>query len=464
MKMLTFSKLSSLLRWTVKRLVLLSLIGSFSAQAQEPNQSQKDLESTKSPAKWLQTSELPIEATESANAKKKPGAIDSALNWFRTTELPGDLQIHGFASQAYILTSDNDVFGNSDDGGRFGLTEAGLNASVRPLPKLQVSAQVLSRRAGVGNSGMPRLDYGFFDYRLYSQETNQFGIRVGRLKNPLGFYNDTRDVAFTRPGILLPQSIYFDRTRNLALSSDSVQLYGDSAHSSLGTVSVQFGIALPVVGDKDTESSFLGPSAAPLPGHLTKDVSYIGRGIYESNDKRIRLAISGSWVNIGYNPSAHEPIGSGLIQFSPVYFSAQYNAERWSLTSEYALRHFVYKDFNNKGFDSLNFFGESFYFQGEYRFTPKWEGIVRYDVLFTDKADRDGSHFAATDPLKRPAHSRFAKDITVGLRWNVTPEFMLRAEYHRVNGTGWLSTLDNSNSAATEQHWNLFAIQASYRF
>ena len=44
---------------------------------------------------------------------------------------------------------------------------------------------------------------------------------------------------------------------------------------------------------------------------------------------------------------------------------------------------------------------------------------------------------------RRAAFTRFAKDITVGLRWNVTPEFMVRAEYHRVNGTGWLSTLDN---------------------
>jgi len=467
MKTLTYSRLNNYsmitFQWITKRFVLLFLIGSFSAQAQELNQVQK--ESQSSAAKWMQTAELPAQASEADAVKKRPGLVNTTIStakrWLNSTDLPGDLQIHGFASQSYITTSDNDVFGNSDHGGSFGFTEAGLNASVRPLPRLQISAQMLSRRAGEGNSGMPRLDYGFLDYRLYSQEANQFGIRVGRLKNPLGFYNETRDVAFTRPSILLPQSIYFDRTRNLGLSSDSIQLYGDTAHSSLGSVSAQFGIALPVVGDRDTEVAFL---TVPRPGHLTRDISYIGRGIYETNDKRIRLAVSGTWVNIGYNPSINESLGSGSIQFSPIYFSAQYNAERWSLTSEYALRHFVYSGFHNPRIDSLNFFGESFYFQGEYRFTPKWEGILRYDVLFTDRADRNGSHFAATDPLKRPAHSRFAKDITVGLRWNVTPEFMLRAEYHRVNGTGWLSTLDNPINVPTEQHWNLFAIQASYRF
>ncbi len=115
-----------------------------------------------------------------------------------------------------------------------------------------------------------------------------------------------------------------------------------------------------------------------------------------------------------------------------------------------------------KALSGMNVYGESFYFQGEYRFTPKWEAILRYDVLFTDRDDRDGKRYAAA--TGGPAYSRFAKDITVGLRWNITPEFMLRAEYHRVDGTGWLSKLDNPVSKDTSEHWDLYAIQASYRF
>lgn len=472
MKMLTCSRLSSYFigssGWVTAWLVLSLMIGSSSVQAQGSTQKQKENESAR-PAKWLQTSELPAEASMSVDtAKEKPGLVSSAINWFRNTNLPADLQFHGFASQAYITTSDNDVFGNSDSGGSFGLTEAGLNASMRPLPRLQVSAQVLSRRAGEGNSGMPRLDYGFLDYRVYSQEVNQFGIRVGRLKNPFGFYNDTRDVAFTRPGILLPQSIYFDRTRNLGLSSDSVQLYSDTAISSLGTFSTQFGVTLPIVSDKDTESSLL---AGVRDGHLNREVSYIGRGIFETNDKRLRLGISGIWLNTSYDPRArlNDNMDSGALQFTPIIFSGQYNAERWSLTSEYALRHFKYD--NNFGsnipgrlLNNMNFYGESYYFQGEYRFTPKWEGIVRYDAYYTDRSDRDGSEFAKH--IGGAAHGRFAKDIMVGLRWNVTPQFMLRAEYHHVNGTGWLSKLDNDpvKDGPLSQHWDLYAIQASYRF
>jgi hypothetical protein len=444
---------------------LLLCVGCFSAHAQEPNQAQRQPGFIESPIKWLQASGLPAQAAEtgSDDTKKKPGMLDTAVNWFRKTDLPGDLQIHGFASQAYITTSDNDFFGNSDNGGSFGLTEAGLNASMRPLPKLLLSAQVLSRRAGQGNNGMPRLDYGFLDYRIYSHEVNQFGVRIGRLKNPFGFYNDTRDVAHTRPGILLPQSIYFDRVRNISLSGDSVQFYGEAPVFNWGTFSTQFGVTLPVVNDKETELTLIG---VVQPGHLTRDASYIGRGIFETNDKRLRLAVSGIWLNTSYNPKfkLDDPIGPGALQFTPIFFSAQYNTERWSLTSEYAIRHFKYNNnFKVPGLDGLDFYGESYYFQGEYRFTPKWEGIVRYDAYYANRADRDGSEFARLTGA--PAHGRFAKDIMVGLRWNVTPQFMLRAEYHHVNGTGWLSRLDNpSSDGPLDKDWDLYAIQASFRF
>ena len=369
-----------------------------------------------------------------------------------------NLRIQGFAGQSFIATSNNDVFGNTDEGGSFGFTEIGLNAIYRPLPKLQLSGQMLSRRAGEGNSGIPRLDFAFLDYRLYSQETNQFGIRFGRLKNPWGFYNDTRDVPFTRPSILLPQSIYFDRTRNVGLSSDSVQFYGETSHATWGDFSFQFGIARPIVDDRDTEVSLI-PRAQ---GNLSPDITILGRGLYESPNKRFRFAVSGIWFNADYKPGTADTLGPGAIQFSPIYVSAQYNTERWSLTSEYAIRKFRYKNFGDQMFDSQDFYGESFYFQGEYRFSHKWEALMRYDVLFTNRNDRDGSKYAALTGL--PAYTRFAKDLTLGLRWNINTQIMARFEYHRINGTGWLSPLDNPNPFNLSKNWDLFAVQLSFRF
>ncbi|HRQ06199.1 MAG TPA: hypothetical protein PK580_09580, partial [Nitrosomonas halophila] len=154
---------------------------------------------------------------------------------------------------------------------------------------------------------------------------------------------------------------------------------------------------------------------------------------------------------------------SGSFKFTPLILSAQYNAEKWSITSEYALRMLHWKNFDHPTIDQ-KLTGESIYVQGIYRFFPNWEAVLRYDLLFTDRKDRDGQKFHMQTNRQLPAHSRFAKDLTFGLRWNATPAIMLSAEYHRINGTAWLSPLDNPDQSITGRNWNLFAFQASYRF
>ncbi len=367
------------------------------------------------------------------------------------------LRINGFLSQGYVKTDNNNFFGKSDGKGSLDFRELGLAASLRPTAKLQFSGQLLWRRAGEGSRRGISIDFGFLDYSIITRSAGEFGIRLGRTKNPLGFYNDTRDVPFTRPSIILPQSIYFDRTRNLALASDGVQLYGES-RADWGILTAQFGTVFPQVNDRDTEVSIFGANRS---GDLKTRLSYIGRIAYEPPNGRFRFAVSGAQVNAGYDPGAIDSLHSGSVKFMPLILSAQYNAERWSITSEYALRRFELQDFGDRRFEQ-KFTGESVYLQGTYRFTPKWEAVLRYDLLFTDRTDRNGKAFAAA--TGRPAHFRFAKDLTVGLRWNVTPAIMLATEYHYINGTAWLSNLDNPNITHAKQHWNLFSFQASYRF
>jgi opacity protein-like surface antigen len=380
-------------------------------------------------------------------------------------DLPYNLQLHGFFSQSWLKTTDNNVFGQSGSAsGSFDSREIGVNGSMRPLTNLQISVQGLSRWAGEGSEGNFRLDYGFLDYTFFTGEASQLGVRLGRMKTPLGFYNDTRDVPFTRPSILLPQSIYFDRTRKLALAADGGHLYGEY-RTDLGDFLFQGGVVAPIVDGDETEAAVFRTLQS---GYLTPKTSYVGRVNYELDGGRVRLAVSATQLNVGYSPGMGDVLNGGSVRFTPVVFSAQYNAERWSLTSEYALRHLEYKNFG-PSLPNMNFTGESYYFQGTYRFTPQWEGVIRYDVLHTDMNDRDGKEYAAahlgtaTRP-GIPAHTRFAKDLTAGVRWNVTPELMLRAEYHYVNGTGWLSNLDNPKPSALIEDWHLFAILGSYRF
>lgn len=371
-------------------------------------------------------------------------------------DLSDNAQVHGFASQAYTTTTDNNFFGKTSEGEHLGFTEIGINASVRPSDNLRIAGQILSRRAGEDDNGKLRLDYGLVDYTVVSDPVKRFGLRFGRILNPLGLYNETRDVAFTRPSIFLPQSIYFDRTRDLALSSDGVHGYGEYRFSN-SEILWQLGVVEPRVTQGEIETALLG---ADRPGSLDSKLSYVGRLMWEINGGEVRLAVSGARVNIGYNPAPVDPFQAGSIAFQPIMFSFQYNSEEWSITSEYARRRFNLKDFG--ALPDTKITGESGYIQGSLRIRPGWTLLLRYDVLYTDKDDKDGEKYSAATGA--PAFTRFAKDATLGVSWEVIPSVLLRAEYHHVDGTAWLPSFDNPVQSDLKENWNMFSLLASYRF
>ena len=227
------------------------------------------------------------------------------LDW----TLPDNVQIHGFASQAYLHTSDNNFFGYSQNMGSLDFTEMGINGSWRPLPNLQTSMQVVYRRAGRTDDNYVRIDFGFLDYSFLSTAAQTVGVRLGRVVNPYGLYNDTRDMPFTRPSILLPQSIYFDITRNTALSADGVQVYGEQ-RTDYGDFLLQFNGGYARADD---------PSWKPVlrARRVYGELSWVGRLMYEWQGGRVRLGVSSANQNIGYQPAT---IGATAAsnQFSPV--------------------------------------------------------------------------------------------------------------------------------------------------
>lgn len=371
--------------------------------------------------------------------------------------LDGDLQVHGFFSLTLVNTSDNNFFGQSDDRISNNFSEVGLNSSWRLTPDVQVSAQLLSHRAGGTDDGGVRLDYGLLDWTAMSSEQGRGGVRLGRVKTAYGLYNKTRDVPFTRPSIILPQSIYFDRTRNLTVSADGAEIYLEH-YDEAGSLSASFALGQP---QTDTEAATVALVGLNPPGHLDAKLAPDFQAIYEGAGGRYRLGFTALHLDLRYKPGYADRLGSGRFKLTPLIFSAQYNAENWSLTSEYASRRISVKDFGPYFYNG-DAVGESYYLQGTYRLAPKWEALLRYDVYYADKNDRDGSDFAAATGL--PGFTRYAKDWTVGVRFDVTPQFMLRAEAHRVDGTGFLAVQDNPDPRDLRRYWDNFMLLGSFRF
>ena len=308
--------------------------------------------------------------------------------------------------------------------------------------------------------GSPSIDFALVDWNLFSDDEKAWGLKIGRVKNPLGLYNETRDVAFTRPSIFLPEQVYFDRVRDLLLSSDSVHVYG-RRYTDFGTWDFDFGVGVGTV-DENVEIAFLSRNFA---GEMdTTGPAYVGRVGFETPDGVWRLALSGAHVGLKFNPGAGDPFDSGNIDVGYWAVSGQYNAERWSLTAEYIEEPVDMRDFGTPLDRTGDVTAQGYYLQGSYLLRNDLEFVLRYAEGFLEKDDRDGSRRSALTDGVIPAHRFFAKDWMLGLRWDVTPSFMLRAEYQWNMGTRNLSLRENPDPSTTEKNWEMFSLLGSYRF
>ncbi len=369
-------------------------------------------------------------------------------------DVPGSFEAHGFATQNFVLTSENQFFGDSESGS-FEFFEIGINGHWQATDRLTFSAQVTARDAGKTDDGNPRLDYGFLDYRLYNSDTYSAGIRLGRAVNAQGLYNSTRDVAKTRPSIILPQSIYFDTLRNLALSSDGIYFYQDlfrGAHE----FSTQFSYIEPRADDPDLEPIVL---SSFRPGRFEGSSSWLANFLYDYDFGKIRLGITATQLNTDYISRSDPFLTNGEFIFSPIIFSAQYQTERVTFSAEYMRRRSELKNLGAPFDGKLN--GSGYYIQTQYRINNEWSVYTRFDNLTSDDSDRFGDIFEQNTGLS--GDTRYAKDFMIGARWDINQNWLISAEYHDVEGRGWLSLLETPANNGS-RYWDLFLMSVSTRF
>ncbi len=370
----------------------------------------------------------------------------------------GRLQLHGFASQAIVNTSANRYFGDSTETS-FDFTELGINASYQIDSRFLLSGQILVRRAGEMYDGTPSLDYALIDSTLVASPQHRFGVRLGRIKNSLGLYNDTRDVPFTRPGIFLPQVVYYDKVRNLLLSSDGIMFFGESFWDA-GTLSLVLGAGQMVI-DENAEWTYLGDNYA---GDFEPNgPTWTASAWFTSPAERLKLGLSMTASSLAFDTAPRSLLEDGEIDFMYYIGSAQYNAQNWTLSAEYARQPLTWNDFGPFfPFDEGAI--EGYYLQGEYRLGPTLQGMLRYEEGYADRHDRDGTKASALTGGTTPPFDFYSKIWTAGLRWDINTNTMLRLEYQRHQGTFALSIRENQDTSQRIKDWDVFAASISLRF
>jgi len=363
---------------------------------------------------------------------------------------PLNMQLHGFANQGYIKTDENQFFGNSEEGS-WEFTDIGVGASSKLTNSLQVSAQALYRRAGKTSPDGIKVDYALADWSLINNADFGLGVRAGRIKNPFGFHNETRDIASSRPSILLPESIYVDALRELFHTVDGLGFY---AYKSWGNTLLTFDTAFgdPTIS-RSTQDVILTVTA---PGTLTNEQLNASRLMLEDHAGRWRIAYSHAEAEADYQPAEIDFGVDGVAAIELDVVSLEYNWSNWQLSGEHQRRDVTYKGIFLDGFD-YTISSDAYYIQTSYRINQRWQWLLRYDRLYMDKTDKAGENFSV-------ASDAYAKDWTTGLRFQPNSQWLISAELHQIKGTAWLPRIENPVASEQSNDWLLFTAQVSWRF
>jgi hypothetical protein len=112
------------------------------------------------------------------------------------TVLGKSISMHGFFSQGYMKSDGNNFITAQTGDGTFAMTDGALNIATNLRDNFHIGAQVYSRNVGRLTNGQVLLDWAFADYRV----RDWLGFRGGKVKTPLGRYNDNGEVSAGKTG------------------------------------------------------------------------------------------------------------------------------------------------------------------------------------------------------------------------------------------------------------------------
>jgi hypothetical protein len=134
-----------------------------------------------------------------------------------------NVQVHGFGTQGFVYTSDNNwLTMNTSGAGSGAFTDAGLNLGLQIRPNLRVGGQIYDRKLGKLGNWHPQLDWAIGDLRIKPW----LGFRGGKVKTVLGLFTDTQDLDFANTFALLPQSVYPIDLRDATIAHEGGDIYG----------------------------------------------------------------------------------------------------------------------------------------------------------------------------------------------------------------------------------------------
>lgn len=365
-----------------------------------------------------------------------------------------DLQpeVHCFASFGYLETTRNDWLGNTTAGtGQF--WEAAANAVISPLPQVRVGGQLFARDFQRYDNGRAQLDWLFAEWR----PLDQIGVQAGRVKYPLGLYNESRDVDAARATIFLPVSVYPLRARDLRNATDGGKVFGYLHLGALGSLEYTAYAGKTELATEGGFATYLDDAGFGKVEEVGMDYVWGGMLHWHTPVEGLAARVTATDLR-GLHAEAPGPGGTVLRSEASSYFD---------LTTSLLYEH-----------GPLTLVGEAIFSHGtQVTHIEMPDGTQAAPSII--KADRGGGAYLsgtwhlpadvdttiaierAWDDM-RDLHDPNSTRLVLAARWGITEHWSVKAEYQRVVGEGGALLADNPGGVETP--WDLFALKTTVDF
>lgn len=371
-----------------------------------------------------------------------------------------NFQLHGFISQG-LIDVDGSNFVNDDEALSTELTELGINGSYQLSSTVRIAGQVVYLDGGNRYAKGIRIDYALLDWSFYDSNNWQANIYLGRFKNNHWLYSSSRDIPFARPSIILPQSVYYDGFRDIAVGGDGIALKISHSDDDYGDFDFNLSYGASKISDEQAET-ILSKLAQ---GKINQDYDVQASLYWQPAFSSWRFGVSLLDSSFNYQASNDfDVFFDGDISFQFYTMNALYEGENWELSGE-----IYHEEFSTEGFyhpkHNSSPVGQGIYLQSRYKINEKLTLLTRYERFYNDKDDKDGKKLEEKTGGLVPAYFAYHRDATVGLSYDFSSDISLRLEYHWFQGAGRLTPVVLPNPQMNDsKNWNLWAAQLMYWF
>ena len=269
------------------------------------------------------------------------------------------LKINGFVAQGIIQAKDSNFV--TDDGDvSLKLTEVGINSTYRINSSFRLAGQAVYLEGGNRYADGFRVDYLFLEWQLLNSPNWQIKTQIGRNKNYHWLYSSTRDVPHTRPSIVLPQSLYFDVFRDVALGVDGLALIAQT-NNELGEWDINFSYGNSRISDEQKEN-LLGAAAS---GKLKHDIDTQFSLYWRPKLSNFQFGFSLLDADFSYKQGDNDTLFTGDETSQRIMFNFLYQGQRWEIASEVMRERVIVENMLFPGFSS-DVTAEGGYLQARY--------------------------------------------------------------------------------------------------